>query len=382
MAIRGDWPDWRSHEKRVVERWEAVCAKRTVAAMDARQSVATGETGTLLVEYLRAALGVTTLTLAEPLTTIGGGFDTSISAFRLSFPPAGWEGALILRVYRDGGDAQARFECAVHGAVAAQGFPVPSVLHMCEDTSVLGNAFVILERVPGVTMLARLLSPAMFRVAPILARLHARLHTLEPEAVAKSLRAAGAPLQSGFAAGAPVEKVIEDAQLAGLREAHAWLKNEPAAVHPPVVCHGDLHPLNIMMEGSTVTGVLDWANMRIGDPMSDVGATVALMTQGPIELPAPLQGIANVARRRIVSRYLETYAEERPLDMGVVRYFEAGRLFGFMLETGMYRQSRAGVIPPTTKRTAFNDPRVLSRIESRFMAITGVRPSVPEGDSG
>jgi hypothetical protein len=83
-------------------------------------------------------------------------------------------------------------------------------------------------------------------------------------------------------------------------------------------------------------------------------------------------------RRWLLRRYLKAYLAERPLDMTAVRYYEAVRLLGFMVEVGVYRQARQGVIPPITKPTAFNDPRVLSGIVRRFHKITGVMPVLPD----
>jgi aminoglycoside phosphotransferase (APT) family kinase protein len=144
-----------------------------------------------------------------------------------------------------------------------------------------------------------------------------------------------------------------------------------------VICHGDLHPLNVMMEGGDVTGVLDWANARLDDPAWDVGASIALFSHGPIDLPGPLVRIADVARGWLMRRYLNAYLAERQLDMDAVRCFEAMRLLGFLIEVGIVRQSRAGAVAPTTKPTAFESPRVLSGIIRRFNEITGVTPSLP-----
>jgi len=171
-------------------------------------------------------------------------------------------------------------------------------------------------------------------------------------------------------------------RLDGLRDAYAWVEtSRPPSDRAAVVCHGDFHPLNVMMEGSNVTGVLDWANMRIADAAWDVGAAIALFGHWPIDLPGPVVPVVNVIRNWLLRRYEKAYLAERPLDLASVRHYEAMRLLGFMVETGIYRQAKAGVIPPTTKAAPFNDPRVLRGITKRFTAITGVAVWLPEDTS-
>jgi hypothetical protein len=39
----------------------------------------------------------------------------------------------------------------------------------------------------------------------------------------------------------------------------------------PVVCHGDFGPQNVLFSGTTVTGLLDLEDVRLGHPLLDVG---------------------------------------------------------------------------------------------------------------
>jgi aminoglycoside phosphotransferase (APT) family kinase protein len=45
--------------------------------------------------------------------------------------------------------------------------------------------------------------------------------------------------------------------------------------------HLDYHPLNVLMQGSTVSAVLDWANARAGDPRADVARTYTILMVAP-----------------------------------------------------------------------------------------------------
>lgn len=54
---------------------------------------------------------------------------------------------------------------------------------------------------------------------------------------------------------------------------------------PPVgsaLLHLDWHPLNILVDGDKVSGVVDWVNARAGHPLLDVARTHTLMTVNPM----------------------------------------------------------------------------------------------------
>jgi hypothetical protein len=38
-----------------------------------------------------------------------------------------------------------------------------------------------------------------------------------------------------------------------------------------VVCHGDLHPLNLLFRERELTGVVDWSNASLASPAFEIG---------------------------------------------------------------------------------------------------------------
>ena len=131
------------------------------------------------------------------------------------------------------------------------------------------------------------------------------------------------------------------------------------------------------MDKGTVSGVIDWTYTRIADPAYDVGATIALFGQGPIDLPGFVQSAAGIFRRWIIRRYYGAYRRLRPIDSGAVRYYEAMRCLGFLVEAGEHRQADLGVIATPMKPTAFGAPRTVRGIVARFREITGVELALP-----
>jgi aminoglycoside phosphotransferase (APT) family kinase protein len=334
-----------------------------------------------LLSYLRTNVGAAMVAFAAPPVRMLGGFDTLVYAFELRDAPPLLDGPLVLRIYRDAqGPMRAEREGCVQNALAALGFPTPRVLLTCVDRSVLGGAFLIMQRLRGRVMLDAFFGPRILRMPALLAELQVRLHELDPLAFAHRLAAARCPSQlpSVNSELAALQTRIADAQLDGLASARAWVgAHRPPPAVQSVICHGDFHPLNILLDGRGVSGVLDWAGAKVADPMWDVGATVALLTQGPLALPALLHRPATTVRRWLAERYLTSYAARRPLDRNAVRYYEAVRCLGMLLEAGEHIQARRGIVAPIAKPTAFSDERTIDGLIARLADLTGLRVSLP-----
>jgi aminoglycoside phosphotransferase (APT) family kinase protein len=333
-----------------------------------------------LLAHLRLRLDAPALDFAEPPTPILGGFDTSIYAFALSNAGAPYAGALIARVFRTPGEAErARYEAVIQNAVASLGYPAPEVLLVEPQADALGAPFIIMRRMPGSVMLDALLGPRMGSMATLLGREHARLHALDAEEFRRLLGDAVDPrrLASVDDLHARYEESVATASLDGLRPALRWLQeHRPAPTAPNAICHGDFHPLNVLVTGGEVTGVVDWAWVAIAPPAFDVGATVALLAHGPVDLPRPALPLLRAVRGWIVRRYLRGYASARPLDLEEVRYFEALRLFAFLGEAGEQLQAMAGVIE-SDMQSPFFARHVREGVLRRLRSITGTEIALP-----
>ena len=95
--------------------------------------------------------------------------------------PPPFERPLTLRIYGGaGGSPRARHEFAVLRHMHSLAYPVPEPLHLEEDCSVFGGPFLLLEWVPGITLLDRLRQRfrRFLEVPTRLAEMHRRLHEL------------------------------------------------------------------------------------------------------------------------------------------------------------------------------------------------------------
>lgn len=58
-----------------------------------------------------------------------------------------------------------------------------------------------------------------------------------------------------------------------------WEVALTASQHPgrPVWIHGDLHPLNVLVEGGAVSGIIDFGDITAGDPATDLAIVWSLL---------------------------------------------------------------------------------------------------------
>lgn len=157
------------------------------------------------------------------------------------------------------------------------GVPVPRVLASCEDESVTGARFYVMEFVEGLILrdaaAASVLDAAAARRAmESLVATQAAFHTLDPPAI--GLEGLGRP-------GAYVERQLarwmKQVQAAPVRELpllsriHDVLaRNVPAETRRPGLAHGDYRFDNTVLgPDQRLQAVLDWELCTIGDPVAD-----------------------------------------------------------------------------------------------------------------
>jgi aminoglycoside phosphotransferase (APT) family kinase protein len=330
-----------------------------------------------LLEHLRAELPAPGLTYAEPPRAISGGYDTKIFGFRLGNAPAPFSIPLILRVLGNHySPARALSERATQNAIAGLGYPAPPVLLASADPTILGGAFLVMERMAGKPMLAA----RRIGVASVLAEMQLRLHALDAEALLQALDREGPPVSREVATFeghlARLERRIAHAKLPGLEEAMRWL----SAHRPPdgptrVICHGDFHPQNILMAGGRVTAVLDWPNVVVADRELDVAATRAIrfVPARVLRVPLGLRGGVEIAARVLAARHLAAYRRRYPLDAARLAYHEALACMRGILRTAEARAAaRPGAVLNPLDASVFGE-----RLCVRFARLTGVAPILP-----
>ncbi|MBN3524862.1 phosphotransferase family protein [Paenibacillus apiarius] len=205
----------------------------------------------------------------------------------------------------------------------------------CEDISVIGSPFFVMERRHGVILdqsfpphvkytpeLGRKISEAM--VATLV-----QLHEVPYQET--NLTAISQP--DGFMRRqvhgwveryerAKTEEIPEAEQL------KKWLIDSLPASQSPTVIHYDYKLNNVMFSGSNMsemTGVFDWEMATVGDPMADVGAALSYWFEqdDPPELLRGLGHLPLTIQPGFMSRdeFLEAYAARSGRDVSDVHYY-------------------------------------------------------------
>jgi len=323
-------------------------------------------------------LGQPELEFAEPPSPISGGFDTRIFAFRVRGAEAAWSGPLILRVLAHEADPlRVLRERAVQNAVAALGYPAPRVVDACTDPAILGGAFLVMERLPG-----RVLpEERMIGMAAVLVEQQRRLHALDAEPL---LQALDVETRGGRAAVtfdgylAELSRRTLAPALSGLRPVSRWLvEHRPAEDARPVICHGDFHPLNILVESGRVTGVLDWPNAIVADGAYDVAATRTILACAPVELarfPAAARLLVRAARGLVVRRYVAGYRAGAALDAGKLSYYEVAACMRALVRVA---ETRARPTADDAVRARLETSAFTAALLAQVSRLTGLTPTLP-----
>jgi aminoglycoside phosphotransferase (APT) family kinase protein len=265
-----------------------------------------------LIGVLRRAASTPGLEYERWPEPLRGGFWAELLSFSLVNPPDGWPAELVARLMPDPGLALK--ETIVQRAVAAAGFPTPQVRAAGGPDGGLGRAFMVMDRAAGGPLLPGLdggLTPAAVRrlvreIPDLLGSSMARLHALDPGLVCGGLeqvRAVPITVDGLLRALTQLAAEFGRQDLAG---AARWLAEHPPAPAAGVICHGDLHPLNLLADGDRVT-VLDWSAALLAPRAYDVAFTSLLLSEPPLRVPGwqrPLiRACGRVLARRLVRGY-------------------------------------------------------------------------------
>ena len=96
---------------------------------------------------------------------------------------------------------------------------------------------------------------------------------------------------------------------------------------PDVVCHGDFHPLNIMVDENNGAVVIDWTDATLDDRHSDVARTHALLASAAVAGSSSIErALLAVAGPILAFAYLRAYKRLLAVDRDRLRRWEAVHL--------------------------------------------------------
>lgn len=254
----------------------------------------------------------------RPLT---GGFWATMAVVRLrsSRPlPPPLQGDLVIRLMPD--PTTGRYETEIQRLAHQGGVPVAAVHGGGVLDATPAVAWMAMDLAPGAPMLADISAGRALRIAPTLARrlpellahAAAATHRCDTSGWSPRLNATGRePSVNSFLERlAEHASALSDTELAGHAERLA-----AAAGSSETLCHGDLHPFNLLVDGDRWT-LIDWSTAVLADPHYDLAFTDLMLRHPPLGGPAPLGAVASRVGARIARRFLRRYQEvtERPIS--------------------------------------------------------------------
>jgi aminoglycoside phosphotransferase (APT) family kinase protein len=284
-----------------------------------------------LLAVMRKTTGNPCLQFAESPEPLTGGFWAELLAFRLVGAPKGFDGDLVARVMPDA--AVAHKETVVQTEVAHRGFPTPTVRAAGGPDDGLGRAFMVMDMARGAPLLASLAGkqaivrlPRLAATIPeTLAATMSELHRLDPEPVRVLLDADVAITTSVGDMPEYLRSHSEAHNRGDLVAVAEWLDTNRPPPAPEVICHGDLHPFNLLADPDGNVTVLDWSTAMLGPRAYDVAFTSVVLTDPPVAVPAPLRPLVSAAGRLLCRRFQRQYVRHSGtgIDHGSLRWHQA-----------------------------------------------------------
>jgi aminoglycoside phosphotransferase (APT) family kinase protein len=201
------------------------------------------------------------------------------------------------------------------GEVGRSGLPVPGVLHLEEDASVVGGRFMLMSFVEG--DIYKSMDPRLEGDPKLLARTQerfvemlARIHEI-PQSVLPSY--ANGPEAARGEVAVCRRRLLETELLPSpiLRHALDVLDQHAPPAQRIALLHGDYRLPNLKWLDGEISGILDWELARVGDPLSDIAFTQTI-GRGPCSIEGDLaaqyterSGIEIDDRRLLYFRLLE-----------------------------------------------------------------------------
>lgn len=257
-----------------------------------------------------------------------------------------------------------RREARALKALAGTAVPHPGFIAGCDDESVIGAAFYLMEPIDGFNATQGL--PALHAGDPAIRH---RMGLAMVDAIAAlsqvDYRAVGL---EGFGKldswlerqvgrwASQLESYAEmpgwsgPASIPGVDRVATWLRNHRPLDMQPGIIHGDFHFGNVLFrhDGGELAAVVDWELCTLGDPLLDLGWLIATWPEGDNPHPTdvaitPWEGFATPAE--LVARY----AAQTGRDLAALDWFAVLACYklGIILE-GTHARACAGKAPKDT----------------------------------
>jgi aminoglycoside phosphotransferase (APT) family kinase protein len=223
-------------------------------------------------------------------------------------------------------------EATIQQVLGRQGVAVPQILDICDDESVLGAPFYVMDWLDGVVITDT--APNKLDTREERHRTSTQLvHALADIHAVDVTR--GPASELGRPAGYLERQVRRFSQLwdfnatrtlPAIEQTAAWLDTNRPASQAASVVHGDYRLGNVMFGRTAPAGVLailDWELATLGDPLADLGYLTATYSDpGSPHIPLHLSPVTTEAGYLRSNELIQVYAERSDLDLSGLAWYQ------------------------------------------------------------
>ncbi|HZC46259.1 MAG TPA: phosphotransferase [Candidatus Acidoferrum sp.] len=279
------------------------------------------------------------------LSVLASGWETTVFEFMLEAPSKSFAAVpvgrpMVLRFYQgSAADAKGTREHITIDRLFNVGYPVPRPYAFECDHRALGAPFLIMERLAGSRLFTVNSFPNAFKTFSMaffsFVRAQSKLHKFDPTSAGlREIPRAYAPVGDASADAPLLDRVlaiianrVETGPLPGLREALNLVTERAPKFRLSAnsLVHMDYHPLNVMVHGVRVTGVIDWVNTDVGDRHLDAAMTAVILSSSALDKPRWMRDnlVGNGLRASFAALYMPLYHAMAPMDFERFRYCQA-----------------------------------------------------------
>jgi aminoglycoside phosphotransferase (APT) family kinase protein len=227
-------------------------------------------------------------------------------------------------------------------ALHARGVPVPTPLARCDDAAVIGAPFYLMELVDGVILRGSLPESLSAQAAAVPGRLAALSHTfVQTLAQLHAVNVSTEPLASLGRPDGYVQRQVQGwtkrwlasrtDEVPALDAAAAWLDTHRPPDRAATLVHNDFKLDNLVLapDLSRVRAILDWEMATIGDPLMDLGTSLAYWVEAgdaPIFRALGL-GITALPGNMTRAELVQAYGAHRGIDVSDAPFYYTFGLF-------------------------------------------------------
>lgn len=215
----------------------------------------------------------------------------------------------------------------------------PRAYVLCDDPSIVGSVFYVMERRHG--LVVRHHEPSAIEDRPTTRRAVglalvdalAELHAVDVEAAGLThLGKAQGFVERQVRGWTERWQRSKTADVAEMESVAAWLTAHlPANPLRPTIVHGDFKLDNLMLDAvdpTTIVAVFDWEMAALGDPLVDLGILLAYwVPNAPADQHDALTTVTTRPGWPTPRELVERYALKSGRDLSTLRYFEIFALF-------------------------------------------------------